>query len=48
MKLKTFFISKTEQIYGKKLTVSASAFKMEVISRWTLFGLLLASAVICK
>ena len=48
MQLKSFFISRTEQIYAKKLTFSASAFKMEVMLRWALFELLLASAVICK
>ena len=48
MKLITFFISRTKQIYAKTLTVSESAFKMKVMSPWTLFELLLTSAVICK
>ena len=32
----------------KKLTVTGSAFKIKVMSAWTLFELLLTSAVVCK
>ena len=48
MKLTTFFISRTKQIYAKTLTVSESEFKIKVMSPWPLFQLLLTSAVICK
>ena len=48
MKLTTFFISRTKQIYAKTLTVSERAFKIKVMSAWTLFELFLTSAVICK
>ena len=40
MKLATFFISRTKQIYAKTLAVSESAFKMKVMSAWILFELL--------
>ena len=45
MKLITFFVSRTRQIYAKTIVVSESAFKMKVMPAWTLFELLLASAV---
>ena len=48
MKLTTFFVSKTKQIYEKALAVSESPFKMKVISAWMLLELLLTSAFICK
>ena len=48
MKLTTFFISRTKHIYAKSLTVPDSAFKMFVMSDWTLFEVLLTSAVISK
>ena len=41
MKLITFFIIRTKQIYAKTLTVSEIAFKMKVMSTWTLFELCL-------
>ena len=47
MKL-TFFIPRTKQIYVKTLTVSEIAFKMTVITSWTLSKLLLTSATIFK
>ena len=48
MKLKTFFISRTKQIYAITLTVSESTFKLSAISPWELFEILLTSAVICN
>ena len=48
MKLTTFFISRTKQIYATTLTISESTFKMKVMPLWTHFELLLMSAVICK
>ena len=48
MKLKTFFISRTKQIYAITLTVSESTFKLSAISSWELFEILLTSAVICN
>ena len=47
MKL-TFFISRTKQIDVKAINISESTFKIEAISTWTLFEILLTSAVICK
>ena len=46
MKLTTFFISRTKQIYAKTLTVSKSTFKIKTMSPWTLFEILLTLAVI--
>ena len=48
MKLTTFFISRTKHIYAKILTVPESTFKINVTSDWTLFKLLLTSAVISE
>ena len=48
MKLATFFISRTKQIYSKTLTVSESAFKMKATSPRILLELLLTSTVTCK
>ena len=48
MKLTTFFISRTKQIYAITLTVSESTFKLSAISPWELFEILLTSAVICN
>ena len=41
MQLKTFFISRTKQIYAKSLTLSERKFKIKAISSWTLFEILL-------
>ena len=46
MKLTTFFISKTKQIYAKTLTVPESTLKIKAILPWILFEILLTSAVI--
>ena len=48
MKLTTFFISKTKQIYAKTLTVPESTFKIKAILPWILSEILPPSAVICK
>ena len=48
MKLTTFFISETKQIYAKALTVHESTFKVKAMLPWISFEILLASAVICK
>ena len=48
MKLTTFFISRTKQIYAITLTASESTFKLSAISPWELFEILLTSAVICN
>ena len=48
MKLTTFFISRTERIDIKTINISESTFKIKEISTWTLFKILLTSAVICK
>ena len=48
MKLATFFIRRTNQIYAKVITVSKSKFEIKVVSAWTLFEILLTSAVISK
>ena len=37
MKLTTFYVSKTKQIYSKTLTVSERAFKIKTIIAWALF-----------
>ena len=42
------FISSTRRIFTKLLAVSESSIKMKVRSHWTLFVILLTSAVICK
>ena len=36
MKLTTFYVSKTKQIYSKTLTVSERAFKIKAIIAWAL------------
>ena len=48
MKLTTFFISKTKQIYAKTLTIPESAFEIKTMLPWIIFEILLTSAVICK
>ena len=48
MKLTTFFISKTKQIYAKILTVLESTFKVKAMLPQILFEILLTSAIICK
>ena len=50
MKLTTFFISRTKQIYTKTSAFSESAFKMKIMSAWTLELLLMSvwSVVIFK
>ena len=48
MKLAAFFISRTKQNYQKSSTASESALKINFVLRWTLLGILLISAVICK
>ena len=48
MKLVTFFISRTKQMYTKTLAVSESTFKIKAMSPWTLFKIFLTSAVIYK
>ena len=48
MKLATFFVSKTKQIYTKTLAVPGSVFKIKAILACTLFEIVLTSAVICK
>ena len=48
MKLATFFISRTKQIYAKTLTVSESIFKIKEMLLWALLEIFLTSAVICK
>ena len=48
MKLTTFFISKTKQIYAKALTVSENTFKIKAMLPRILFKILLPSVFICK
>ena len=48
MKLTTFFISRTKQIYAKTLTISENTFKIKTMSPWALLEILLTSAIICK
>ena len=48
MKLTTFIISKTEQIYTKSVTVLESAFEIKTMLLWILFEILLTLAVIYK
>ena len=48
MKLVTFFISRTKQMYTKTLAVSESTFKIKAMSLWALFKIFLTSAVIYK
>ena len=48
MKLSTFLISRTKQIYAKALTLSESTFKIQAMSAWVLFKILLTSADISK
>ena len=48
MKLTTFIISKTKQIYTKSVTVLESAFEIKTMLLWILFEILLTLAVIYK
>ena len=48
MKLITFTISKTKQIYTKSVTVLESAFEIKAMLLWILFKIFLALVVICK
>ena len=48
MKLITFIISKTKQIYTKSVTVLESAFEIKAMLLWILFKIFLALVVICK
>ena len=48
MKLTTFFISKTKQIYTKTFTVPERAFEIKAMLPWILFKILFTSAFICK
>ena len=48
MKLATFFILKTKQIYAKTFTVFRSTLKIKAISPWALFESLLTLTVIYK
>ena len=48
MKLTTFFISKTKQIYAEILTVPESIFQIKAMLPRILFEILITSAVICK
>ena len=48
MKLTTFFISKTKQIYAKTRTVPEIIFKIKTMSLWTLSEILLTSTIIRK
>ena len=48
MKLITFIISKTKQIYTKSVTVLESAFEIKAMLLWILFEILLTLAVIYK
>ena len=48
MKLTSYFISKTKQIYAKTLTILESTFKMRAKLPWMFFEILTMSAVICK
>ena len=43
-----FFILGAEQIYAKTLTIFQKTLKIKAMSRWTLFKVLLTSAVIYK
>ena len=43
MKLTTFFVSRTKQIYTKALAVSESLFKIKAMSPWALFETLVGS-----
>ena len=45
MKLATIFISSTRGIFIKLLAVSESSIKIKVRSHWTLFAILLTSAI---
>ena len=45
MKLTTFFISKTKQIYAKTLTIPESAFEIKAMLPWIVFEILLTSAL---
>ena len=44
MKLRTFFVSRTKQVYGKTLSVSESTFKVKVMSLWHLMNFCLRSS----
>ena len=46
MKLTTFFISKTKQIYAKILTALEIVFEIKAMLPWIFFKILLTSAVI--
>ena len=48
MRLTTFFVSKTKQIYAKTLVVPQITFKIRAMLPWIIFEILLTSAVICK
>ena len=48
MKLATFFILRTKQIYEKTLTAPESKFKIKTMPALALPEILLTSAVICK
>ena len=48
MKLTTFIISKTKQIYTKSVTVLESAFEIKAMLLWILFEISLTLAVIFK
>ena len=48
MKLITFIISKTKQIYTKSVTVLESAFEIKAMLLWILFKIFLVLVVICK
>ena len=48
MKLATFYISRTKQIYTKTFIVTVCTCKVKAISPETLVKILLMSAVICK
>ena len=48
MKLTTFFVSRTKQIYTKALAVSESLIKIKAMPPWALFETLLTWVVICK
>ena len=48
MKLATFLISKTKQIYAKAWTVPESSFEIKAMLPCTLLKILLTSTVICK
>ena len=48
MKLTTFYVSKTKQIYAKTFTLSQSTLKIKAMSLGHFFEILLMSAGICK